>query len=105
MPGDEHTISFAVWPHLITLEGPAATLAALIDELYQDARLPRDTWGLGSSSAGGRRATVEKLRAQGKVLRRVGLAALTLATSDEIERRARAAGVKCFAMHVPGREK
>jgi len=102
--GDEHTVSFAVWPHVITIEGPAATLATVIEQLYNDARLPRDQWGLGNSGGVGRRAMVEKLRSQGQVKRRVGLAALSAAVSEAIERHARAtAGVKCFAMHVPGR--
>jgi hypothetical protein len=98
---DDRTIKFAVWPHLITLEGPADTLAALIEGLYNDPRLPRDKWGLGNTDDVGRRAMVQRLRTEGKVARRLGVAALTLDVSEAIEARVRAAGVKCFAMHLP----
>jgi hypothetical protein len=101
MTTDERTISFAIWPHLITVEGPASTLAALIETLYNDAQLPRDKWGLGNSEGVGRRAMAQRLRAEGRVLRRVGIAALTLPVAEAIESRARSAGVKCFAMHLP----
>jgi hypothetical protein len=104
MSSDERTIKFAVWPHLITLEGPAEKIGALIEELYNDPRLPRDQWGLGNTDGIGRQATAQKLRKAGKAMRRVGLAALTLPVSDAIEKRVRAvAGVKCFAMHLPSR--
>ena len=101
MTVDDRTIKFAVWPHLITLEGPADKLAALIEGLYNDAGLPREGWGLGNTDDVGRRAMVQRLRTEGKVTRRLGLAALTLDVSNAIETRVRAAGVKCFAMHLP----
>ncbi|HTX57741.1 MAG TPA: hypothetical protein VMD47_11640 [Candidatus Acidoferrales bacterium] len=100
MSVDERTITFAVWPHLITLEGPADELAAVIQELYDDPGLPREQWALGNTDGVRRRALVERLRTEGKVARRVGLAALTPAVSDAIEARVRARGVKCFAMHL-----
>lgn len=101
MGRDEQTISFAVWPHVITMEGPAATLATLIQTLYDDARVARDQWGLANSAGVGRHAMVQRLCAEGKLVRRIGIAALTLPVSDAIERRVRSAGVKCFAMHMP----
>jgi hypothetical protein len=101
MTVDDRTIRFAVWPHLITLEGPADKLAAVIEALYNDPGLQRDKWGLGNTDDVGRRAMVQRLRAEGKVSRRLGVAALTLDVSDAIEMRVRAVGVKCFAMHLP----
>src|ERR1700677_3684129 len=101
MTVDDRTIRFAVWPHLITLEGPADRLAAVIEALYNDPGLQRDQWGLGNTDDVGRRAMVQRLRAHGKVSRRLGVAALTLDVSDAIEMRVRAVGVKCFAMHLP----
>jgi hypothetical protein len=98
---EERTISFAVWPHLITLEGPAATLATFIETLYSDALVARDQWSLANTAGVGRRAMAQRLRAHGKLVRRVGIAALTSPVSDEIERRVRSAGMKCFAMHLP----
>ena len=103
MKSADRTIQFAVWPHLITMEGPADALAAIIESLYNDPRLPRDQWALGKIDSAGRQALVQQLRGEGKVGRRVGLAALTLPISDEIEKRVRAANVKCFAMHLPKR--
>jgi hypothetical protein len=101
MTVDDRTIKFAVWPHLITLEGPADKLAALIASLYNDPGLARDQWGLGNTDDVGRRAMVQRLLAEGKVARRLGVAALTWDVSEAIETRVRAAGVKCFAMHLP----
>ena len=101
MQTKDRTVSFAVWPHLVTLEGPGPALASLIEQLYNDARLPRDQWSLANTNGIGRRAMVQRLRAHGPAARRVGVAALTLPISDEIERRARAAGVKAFGMHMP----
>jgi hypothetical protein len=101
MSDNDRTIRFAVWPHLITIEGPANKLAAVIQSLYNDPSLPRDQWGLGNTDGLGRRGMVQRLSTEGKITRRVGLAALTLAVSDAIETRVRAAGVKCFAMHLP----
>jgi hypothetical protein len=101
MTADDRTIKFALWPHLITLEGPADKLAAVIEGLYNDPGLARDKWGLGNTDDVGRRAMVQRLRTLGKVARRLGVAALTLDVSEAIEKRVRAAGVKCFAMHLP----
>lgn len=101
MTVDERTIKFAVWPHLITLEGPADKLAAVIEALYNDTSLPRDRWGLGNTDDVGRRDMVKRLRGQGKAARRLGVAALTLDVCEAIETRVRAVGVKCFAMHLP----
>ena len=101
MTVDDRTIKFAVWPHLLTLEGPADRLAALIEGLYNDPGLPRDKWGLGNTDDVGRRAMVKRLRTEGKAARRLGVAALTLDVSEAIETRTRAAGIKCFAMHLP----
>jgi len=101
MPGDDRTISFAMWPHLITMEGRAEALAAVLETLYADASLPRDQWSLAKSERVGRRAMALYLRAQGRVQRRVGLAALTRQVSDEIERRLRERGIKAFAVHLP----
>ena len=99
---DERTVSFAVWPHLITVEGPAATLAALIDAIYNDPRVNRTQWSVANADGVGRRATAQRLRALGKLSRRVGIAALTAPLADAIERRVRTvAGVRCFAMHMP----
>jgi len=98
---NERTVTFAVWPHMITMEGPAATLATVIEGLYNDPKIARNQWGMAHSDATGRRATVERLRFLGKLTRRVGIAALTAPISDAIERRVRAAGVRCFAMHMP----
>jgi hypothetical protein len=98
---DDRTIKFAVWPHLITLEGPADRLAAVIEALYNDPRLPRDQWGLGNTDDVGRRAMVQRLRAHGKAARRLGVAALTLEVCEGIETRVRAAGIKAFSMHLP----
>ncbi len=98
---DDRTIKFAVWPHLITLEGPADRLAAVIEALYNDSGLQRDQWGLGNTDDVGRRAMVQRLRAHGKATRRLGVAALTLEVCEGIETRVRAAGVKCFSMHLP----
>ena len=97
----DQTIKFALWPHMITIEGPADALATVIEDLYGDPKLPRDQWGLGSSSSEGRLAMVMRLRSMGKATRRVGLAALSRAVSDAIETRVRAAKVKCNAMHMP----
>jgi hypothetical protein len=102
MLSDNRTIQFAVWPHLVTMEGPADKLAALIEGMYNDPGLPRDKWALGNTDGMGRIAMVHRLRADGMVTRRIGLAALTLAVSDAIEARIRAAGVRCYAMHLPG---
>ena len=101
MTADDRTIRFAVWPHLITLEAPADKLAAVIEALYNDPGLPRDQWGLGNTDDVGRRAMVQRLRAHGQAARRLGVAALTLDVCEGIETRVRAAGVKCFAMHLP----
>jgi hypothetical protein len=98
---DDRTMKFALWPHLITLEGPADKLAAVIEGLYNDSRLPRDKWGLGNTDDLGRRAMVQRLRTEGKVARRLGVAALTMDVFEAIEMRVRAAGVKSFAMHLP----
>ncbi len=98
---DDRTTKFALWPHLITLEGPADKLAAVIEALYNDPGLPRDQWGLGNTDDVGRRAMVQRLRGHGIAARRLGVAALTLDVSDAIETRVRAAGVKCFTMHLP----
>ncbi len=98
---DDRTIKFAVWPHLITLEGPADRLAAVIEALYNDPGLQRDQWGLGNTDDVGRRAMVQRLRAHGKAVRRLGVAALTLEVCEAIETRVRAAAVKCFSMHLP----
>ena len=97
----DRTIKFALWPHMITIEGPADALAAVIEDLYTDPKLPRDQWGLGNTSIEGRLEMVKKLRAVGKVERRIGLAALTRAVSDAIETRVKTAKVKCSAMHLP----
>jgi hypothetical protein len=101
MTGDDRTIRFAVWPHLITLEGPADRLAAIIEALYNDPGLPRDQWGLGNTDDVGRRGMVQRLRGHGTATRRLGVAALTLDVCEGIEMRVRAAGVKAFAMHLP----
>jgi hypothetical protein len=101
MLADDRTMKFAVWPHLITLEGTADKLAAVIESLYNDPRLPRDKWGLGNTDDLGRRAMVQRLRTEGKVARRLGVAALTLEVFEAIEVRVRAAGIKSFAMHLP----
>ncbi len=103
MTADDRTVTFGVWPHLITLEGPANELAAVLEGLYNDPGLQRDKWGLGNTDGVGRRAMAQRLRTQGKVARRLGLAALTLAVSEAIEKRVRSAGIKCFAMHLPSR--
>jgi hypothetical protein len=103
MSANDRTIQFAVWPHMITLEGPANKLATVIQALYNDPKLPRDQWALGNADGVGRRDMIQRLSAAGKVARRVGLAALTLTISDAIETRVRASGVKCFAMHLPSR--
>jgi hypothetical protein len=102
MLADDRTIQFAVWPHLITLEGPADKLAAVIESLYNDPGVPRNKWALGNTDGIGRRAMVQQLRGEGLATRRLGLAALTLAVSDAIEARVRAAQVKCFVMRLPG---
>ncbi len=101
MIADDRTMKFALWPHLITLEGPADKLAAVIEDLYNDPRLPRNKWGLGNTDDVGRRAMVQRLRTEGKVMRRLGVAALTLDIFEAIESRVRTAGVKSFAMHLP----
>jgi hypothetical protein len=44
---------------------------------------------------------VQRLRTEGKVARRLGVAALTMDVFEAIEMRVRAAGVKSFAMHLP----
>jgi hypothetical protein len=103
MSAHDRTIRFAVWPHLITLEGPANKIANVIQTLYDDPRLPREQWALGNTDGLSRREMVERLCTQGNVARRVGLAALTLDVSDAIETRVRATGVKCFAMHLPSK--
>lgn len=103
MTADDRTITFAIWPHLITLEGPADKLAAVIEGLYNDPGLKRSDWGLGNADGVGRRAIVQRLRGQGKAARRVGLAAMTLGVSDAIENRVRSAQIKCFAMHLPSK--
>jgi hypothetical protein len=104
MSSDDRTVRFSIWPHLITLEGPAEKLAAIIEDLYNDPRLPREQWSLGNTDGIGRRAMVLRLRKEHKALRRVGLAAITRPMSDAIEKRVRAAGIKCFTMHVPEKE-
>jgi hypothetical protein len=103
MLADDRTIQFAVWPHLITLEGPAEKLAAVLESLYDDPSLPRKNWALGNSEGLGRRAMVQQLRLAGMAKRRLGLAALTSEVSDAIEARVRAAQVKCCVMHLPNR--
>jgi len=99
---NEKTTQFGVWPHMVTLEGPAEKLAAVIEALYNDPRLPRDKWGLGNTDGIGRLAMVRRLRSEGQISRRVGVAALTSTISDIIEGRVRDANVKCFVMHLPG---
>jgi len=103
MMSADRTVRFAVWPHLITIEGPAEKLAAVIDDLYNDPSLPREQWALGKIDSAGRQAMVQQLAAEGTVVRRIGLAALTLPVSEAIEKRVRAANVKCVAMHLPKR--
>jgi hypothetical protein len=102
MLADDRTIQFAVWPHLVTLEGPADRLAAVLEGLCNDPGLPRNKWALGNTDGVGRRAMVQQLSREGKATRRLGLAALTSDVSDAIEARVRAAQVKCFVMHLPG---
>jgi hypothetical protein len=104
MGQDERTISFAVWPHLLNLEGPAASLAAFIESLSNDSRIPRTKWSLANASGIGRVEMARRLRAHGAAVRRLGLATLTLELSDAIEARARVAKIKCFAMHMPTME-
>ena len=101
MPRDEQTVSFAVWPHLLTLEGPAATLAELTETLYNDRHVSREQWSLANTSGVGRRAMAERLRAQGKMVRRLGIATLNLPLCVAIEQRARAVGLKCSIVHIP----
>jgi hypothetical protein len=101
MPGNERTVSFALWPHVVTLEGPAETLAAFVELLYDDARIPREGWSLATASGLGRRAMAERLRFHGKRVRRIGVAALTLPVCEQIVRRAQRAGVKFSEMHLP----
>jgi hypothetical protein len=83
------------------LEGPAATLAVLVEALYQDHHVPRQQWSLANAEGVGRRAMVERLRAEGRLVRRLGVAALTLPLCDAIEHRARSAGLKCSIVHMP----
>lgn len=99
---NERTVSFAVWPHLITMEGPAATLAGVLEAIYNDPRISRSQWSLANTDGVGRRAMAGRLRAMGKLTRRVGIAALTTPLSEAIERRVRASnGVRCMTMHMP----
>lgn len=100
---NDQTIAFAIWPHLVTMEGPAAKLASLLEALDADSGMPHNQWSMANTGGIGRRAMAARLRAQGNAVRRVGVAALTLPLSEAIERRARSAGVKCFSMHLPTR--
>jgi hypothetical protein len=101
MLADDRTTQFALWPHMVTLEGSADRLAAVLESLYNDSALPRNLWALGNNDGIGRRAMMHQLRRQGSATRRLGLAALTSTVSDAIEARVRAAQVKCFVMHLP----
>ena len=101
MVPDERTVTFALWPHLITMEGPADRMAAVIEHMYANPRIARDQWSMANTDRIGRRAIAERLRGQGKVVRRVGLAALTLPVSNAIEGFIKGAGLKCNVMHMP----
>lgn len=85
------------------IEGDAQRLAAIIEGLLKDPKLPREDWAIGSTEHEGRLVAAQRLRARGNGFSRIGLAALTRPVSDVIEQRARASGVKCLAMHVPSK--
>ena len=104
MSGDERTISFPVWPHVISLEGAGVKIAAFLELVYNDARIPRTQWGLANRDGIGRRAMAAKLKADGKLVRRLGIATLTLEVCEAIALRARLSGLKAGVMHLPTEE-
>ena len=101
MSRNERTVSFALWPHLITVEGPADRIAALLESLYKDGRLARDSWSLATSEGAGRLVTIGRLRLQGKLARRLGMAAVSYSAFEAIEHRARRSGLRVSTMHLP----
>lgn len=73
---NEPTVSFGVSKYLMSIEGPSATLGALISMLYQDPDLSRKDWSV-SHTAANRPSFVKDLRAAGDKRRRIGVAVHT----------------------------
>ncbi|MBV8723074.1 MAG: hypothetical protein JO277_13045 [Candidatus Eremiobacteraeota bacterium] len=89
---DELTVSFATWPIMILLEGPATSIGTLIGMMYADQNVPRDSWTVEHAERS-RKAYAERLKRAGSGIRRQGVGIRVEATAKVLEARARALGI------------
>jgi len=90
----EPTVGFAVWPVLLTLEGPTSMIGIVVSALYSDQKIPRTDWHCEHRHAS-RAEFAAHLIAGGKEIRRLGVGAKDVETAKKIQAKAEAARVKC----------
>ena len=85
---DEKTISFDLWPHLLMIEGPTDAIGRLLESLYDDPDIPRDSWSV-STKEKSRKTYAQALQRGGTEKMRQGIGVRTDAVVAIVQERAK----------------